>query len=260
MMDAHEATSIFPMLGKKGLEDLATSIREGGQILPAVVHEGKLLDGRNRAKACELAGVELWTREWDGEGGTPLRYIIASNLTRRQLTPGQKAVAAAKALPFFEAEAKERKATSGPGKYGGEPLGIKRPEAVKGRATERAAEEFGSSAASVKRAKRLLREAPGEAEKVESGDKTLGSALTDAGQRQKWEETPDTKKRAKRTTLTEALAPLRKYLKGWTPEALGYISPTEARRQLAILEKVSSGLFDVARELEAHSHSSRALR
>jgi ParB-like chromosome segregation protein Spo0J len=55
----HPAADIFPMMDLQSQEfkDLVTNIREHGQIEPCVLHEGMILDGRNRFLACKAAGI-----------------------------------------------------------------------------------------------------------------------------------------------------------------------------------------------------------
>jgi hypothetical protein len=56
-----------------------------------------LIDGRNRLKACEMAGVEPTFVRLNGED--PAAYILSANVERRSLTAGQKAMARALASP-----------------------------------------------------------------------------------------------------------------------------------------------------------------
>jgi ParB-like chromosome segregation protein Spo0J len=60
--------------------------------------DGRVLDGRHRLKACQLAGVE--PRTVTVEGTDPLAYILGTNLARRNLSSGQRAVVMAHALEF----------------------------------------------------------------------------------------------------------------------------------------------------------------
>lgn len=106
---AHEVADWFPLLGDAELNELAASIKRDGQIEACVVWGDVLVDGRNRWRACELAGVEprIYRREFDSQAACG-RWIIATNLHRRHLTTTQRAMLAARQLPWFEAQARER--------------------------------------------------------------------------------------------------------------------------------------------------------
>ena len=65
-----------------------------------------LLDGRNRYRACEMAGVELRMRYYDG--ADPIAFSLSLNLKRRHLTAGQKAFTALEVEKLYAAEAKAR--------------------------------------------------------------------------------------------------------------------------------------------------------
>jgi hypothetical protein len=77
-------------------EELADDIKANGLIHPIVLDaEGTLIDGRNRLRACELAGVApAFTALGDHD---PVAYILSPNVNRRHLTAGQRAMAAARA-------------------------------------------------------------------------------------------------------------------------------------------------------------------
>ena len=86
----HEIASLFPLLSDIELRELAKNIRDMGLLVPIVLYENKILDGRNRYRACEIAGVTPKYIEW---GGTdPWEYIWSQNAERRHLPAGQKAV------------------------------------------------------------------------------------------------------------------------------------------------------------------------
>jgi hypothetical protein len=62
------------------------------------MYEGKVLDGRNRATACERLGVQPKTVEYTGND--PLAFVLSKNLHRRHLTTSQRAMVAAKIEQF----------------------------------------------------------------------------------------------------------------------------------------------------------------
>ena len=68
-MKTHAAADIFPLMDRAELERLE-DIRVNGLREPITLHlDGSILDGRNRERACAVAGVEPRFVEWDGEGG-----------------------------------------------------------------------------------------------------------------------------------------------------------------------------------------------
>jgi len=75
----------------------------------------KILDGRNRYKACLLAGVEPRFEDYQGDRQTA--FVTSLNFKRRDVTPSQRAAIAVEMLPFFEEEARKRQA-AGPKKTG----------------------------------------------------------------------------------------------------------------------------------------------
>ncbi|WTG23316.1 ParB/RepB/Spo0J family partition protein [Streptomyces decoyicus] len=89
-------TALFPQLDEEELRALADDIQARGLIHPLVLDpQGRLLDGRGRLKACEIASVEPAFVTY--EGSDPGGYVLSVNLRRRNITKGQAAMIAAKA-------------------------------------------------------------------------------------------------------------------------------------------------------------------
>ncbi len=185
----HPIAELFPLMSDADLAELAKDINENGQREDIVVYQGKILDGRNRYRACLLADVE--PRVTSYVGTQPVLDVLSWNLHRRHLTPGQRAAIATDVLPLLEPEARERKvegakkgATIGgkgrPGKtpdrdsanlHGGNPETEREH-----RAADDAAAMLGVSARSVATAKALQQEAPELLEKVRAGEVSLNAA------------------------------------------------------------------------------------
>lgn len=95
----HPLANLFPLIGGREFSDLVDDIRANGQreaiVLDRELPAGRILDGRNRYKACIFAGVEP-RFEALPDGADPLAYVISRNLRRRHLTEGQRALIAAK--------------------------------------------------------------------------------------------------------------------------------------------------------------------
>lgn len=90
----HEMASIFPMMTGKELSVLAEDIKANGLQNPIILHDGKILDGRNRYEACRIAGKEPDFVNYTGDD--PFRFIISLNLHRRHLDESQRAVIASR--------------------------------------------------------------------------------------------------------------------------------------------------------------------
>lgn len=114
-LEAHPAAEIMPLMSAAQFLDFKRSIHEHGLNHPIVLHEGKILDGRNRYKACTELGVEVRAVAWKMDR-SPLDYVLQENMDRRQLTESQRGMVAAKATELrakLEAEARGRQRESG---------------------------------------------------------------------------------------------------------------------------------------------------
>jgi hypothetical protein len=96
MYEFHPLANIFPMLDDDELKALAEDIKAKGLTEPITLYDGKVLDGRNRYRACELAELDL---EPDNitqyEGDDALGFVVSKNLRRRHLNESQRAAIAA---------------------------------------------------------------------------------------------------------------------------------------------------------------------
>jgi len=107
----HEVASLFPLLSGSAFSDLVVDIRQSGLLEPIVVDsEGRILDGRNRYRACLEAGVEPRFVEWKGHGPL-IKLSLRLNLRRRHLNESQRAMVAARLAKFMERAAVLRKGT-----------------------------------------------------------------------------------------------------------------------------------------------------
>ena len=94
----HPIADLFPMLTDEELANLAADIEANGLNHPIVVDkDGLVIDGRNRDRACEIAGIEPTTVLFEGDD--PRAYIVASNIARRHMSKGQQAMAVAMVYP-----------------------------------------------------------------------------------------------------------------------------------------------------------------
>jgi hypothetical protein len=96
----HPLANNFPMMDPSSPEfrGLVASIKQVGLTEPITMHEGKVLDGRNRLQACQEAGIAPRFEDFDDTEQTPLAFVLAKNLYRRHLTEGQRAMKAQEAI------------------------------------------------------------------------------------------------------------------------------------------------------------------
>lgn len=89
-LEFHEVANLFPMMKKKELRELADNIVQEGLQDRITLFEGKILDGRNRYRACEIAGIAPEFVEFKGKN--PWEWIWSENAERRSITKEQKAL------------------------------------------------------------------------------------------------------------------------------------------------------------------------
>lgn len=90
--DVHPAAGIFPLIDGDDFRRLVEDIRANGLADEVTLDsDGLLIDGRNRVRACQEAGVEVRTRRFDGD---VVQYVVSHNLHRRHLTNRQRAMVA----------------------------------------------------------------------------------------------------------------------------------------------------------------------
>jgi ParB-like chromosome segregation protein Spo0J len=89
---AHPIAEIFPNMDPNGYADLVEDIRANGLHTPITLFEGKILDGRQRYRACQDVKAELFFENY--RGGDPVGQVISRNVKRRHLTSSQKAMIA----------------------------------------------------------------------------------------------------------------------------------------------------------------------
>lgn len=90
----HPLADLFPLIEGTEFDELVKSIRDHGLRDAITLCDGTILDGRNRYRACKVAGVEPRFEEFTG---TDIHAFVADkNLHRRNLSASQRALVAAR--------------------------------------------------------------------------------------------------------------------------------------------------------------------
>ena len=92
MKPFHELVSLFPPLSAEEKEKLRADIKKNGLLEPITIWDGKIIDGRHRAMACQELGIEPKYVEYEGDD--PVALVLSKNYYRRQLAPSQLAMVA----------------------------------------------------------------------------------------------------------------------------------------------------------------------
>ncbi len=254
-MSVHPAAELFPLMEGEEFQALVEVIRARGLKHPIVTLGGQVLDGRNRERACAEAGVEPRYVEVDLNGDGPVEYVLGENLHRRNLNPSQKAAIAAKAMPLFAAEAKERQRLSADrtnedlGRSHRETVEVKRPQ-PSGRARKLAAKQFGVADAQVARAIALTKHAPELLPAIEAGQLTIGAAVRKAGLNLAG--TPEHSRRPydKHKAVMVVAENLSRLNGKWERAMTDALTPPQAKKQLTVLNKAAALLADVIEAVE----------
>lgn len=171
-MDFHPLADVFPLLQGREFDELVADIKASGLRIAIVLHtDGRILDGRNRYRACLAAGVEPRYSQWDGVG-LAADFVWSLNGPRRHLEGGALQIAAGKYAIAREHEARERQGARTD--LTSSPVG---DEVEFGRSVDKAAEKFGVGRGTVERAVKVVKDgAPELTAAVETGMVSVSAA------------------------------------------------------------------------------------
>jgi hypothetical protein len=161
-LEYHPVAEIFPLMEGQSFQELVEDIKLQGLLVDIWTYQNKIIDGRNRYRACIEANVKPRFQEWSGEGDL-VTFVVGLNDKRRHMNESQRAMVAGKIANLKWGE-KQRKTEEGP--KGLSPV-----------TNEEAAKLLNVGERSVRRARRVQREAiPEVTIAVEKGEVNLVAA------------------------------------------------------------------------------------
>ena len=86
--ELHPLCTLFPRIIDDEFVALTADIKTHGLREPIILHDGMILDGGNRYRACKAAGVAPNFLTFGG--GNLVEYVLSSNLHRRHLSAAQR--------------------------------------------------------------------------------------------------------------------------------------------------------------------------
>lgn len=95
-MQYHEIANCFPLIQGRDFDDLCEDVKRNGLLQAILTFEDKILDGRNRFRACEVTGIPPRFVAFRGTWEEARATVVSLNLQRRNLTEAEKAIAGAK--------------------------------------------------------------------------------------------------------------------------------------------------------------------
>lgn len=161
--ELHPLCTLFPRVTGAEFDALVADIRANGLRQPIVIHDGMVLDGGNRYRACIEAGVDPKFVPFDGESA--VAFVLSANLHRRHLSPGQQAAIVASAQDWAKAHT-----------HGGDKKSDQAATLPLDSVAKRAAES-GASERTQRMADKVARQAPELAKKVAHGEISLPKAV-----------------------------------------------------------------------------------
>lgn len=196
----HEYANIFPMMDGVDFDNLKKDLSENGfdKTRPIILHEGKILDGRNRFKACSELKIKPSFEKFQGRDS--LGFVISTNLNRRHLTKSQRATVAVEILPMLEEKAKIRQLSN---LKQGETLPdtTKVSEREKGESRQKASKAFHVGTTFISQAKKLKELRPELFEEVKQGKKKLNEVMSKVNKEDKIEKLKEEVKEVKSESI-----------------------------------------------------------
>lgn len=150
----HPIANIFPLMPDSEIQALAKDIKENGLRNKIVLYHDKILDGRNRYRACCAADIEPVFDDYKGDDA--LQYVISLNLHRRHLNESQRAIVGA------------RLANMNIGNFSNS---ANLP--ISPISQSQAADMLNVSVKSIQTAKKIINDSPDKVPSIEQGNKTI---------------------------------------------------------------------------------------
>jgi ParB-like chromosome segregation protein Spo0J len=170
----HPIADIFALIPDEEFAELVESVSSSGLREPIKLdHSGTVLvDGRNRLRACEQAGVEPKFERLP-ESTDLVAYIIDVNI---HLTTGQRAMLALDILPMIEEQQTDKGGRPAKPPADRPEVSKPKPSRAERESRHKAAKLTGTSGRALGRAKRVAEHAPDLVEEVKSGQRSLDDA------------------------------------------------------------------------------------
>jgi hypothetical protein len=89
-LEFHPLADLFPLMMGNEFGEFVADIKANGLREKITLYEGKILEGRNRYRACREADVKVETDDFEGDEACARAFVISKNIHRRHLDARQK--------------------------------------------------------------------------------------------------------------------------------------------------------------------------
>lgn len=167
-LEFHAIADAFPLMDEQELAELTADIKANGLKTEIDLYQGKILDGRNRYRACQAAGVVVRTKNFAARDEEhAISFAISANLKRKQYSKSQLEAAAAELANMKRGDNQHTAAGEDrPNGPTSEPV-ISQAESAK---------KLGVSHRNVRRAAAVKKADPETFQKIKAGKITTGAA------------------------------------------------------------------------------------
>lgn len=181
----HPAANLFPMMDEEQYSALKADIKENGLIEAIWFCEGKILDGRNRWRACNELNISPDVKEYTGND--PIGFVVSLNLKRRHLNSSQRAIVALEVERLLAVQAKERQRVYYGNQYEPAPVQIiaQVQEEPPAKSRDAAAAIVGTNRQYVSDAKRIEATAPELIAEIAAGNLSIPEAKKEIKKRER---------------------------------------------------------------------------
>lgn len=238
----HPLCTLFPRMAGAEFEALKTDILNNGLHQPIVLHDGMVLDGGNRYRACLELGVEPLTEEYEGDD--IVAYVLSANLHRRHMSPGQQAAIVASAQDWDKAHKAGRSMCSAehieadPNQCAQLSTLSEQPEQTSLSTTKERATLSGASVATQRRADAVAKADPELSRQVAQGEIKLGAAVKQVAPNLAWDAKKPTFSDPDEPSLTERIENYQEIVKKLQAE------------NLALRDQIAIGALDVPEDVK----------
>lgn len=236
--ELHPLCTLFPRMIGEDFDALVADISANGLQSPIVLHDGMILDGGNRYRACQVANVEPRFQEFTGSD--IVQYVLSVNLHRRHLAQGQIAVITSLAQDWNKAQPRG---------------GDRRSDQSRSNdfdTVEKRAAASGVHRDTQMKADKVAKASPELARQVAHGEKTLPQAVREVSP-PKLEPTPDAclSEADQIDEMSQEIAILRRELDAASKDNAAMGEAFDADDKLTVLHRQNKELREVNRVLQS---------